>query len=116
MVAGGAKISDARLNARQASVTSSDPAMMLYTSGTTGSARGALLTHRSLLNNARFIAECWDIQQDAAMCVLVPFLHAMDSVAETRLTMSTVVSPLPLKNLPQILPISLNISGCLAVF
>lgn len=83
MVAGGEKISDASLHTQQASVTSSDPAMMLYTSGTTGSAKGALLTHRSVLNNARFIAERWGIQQDAAMCILVPFFHAMGSVAGT---------------------------------
>jgi len=83
MVAGGERISDAVLSERQASVTPFDPAMMLYTSGTTGSPKGALLTHHSLLNNARFLARRWGVNQDAAMCVLVPFFHAMGCVAGT---------------------------------
>src|SRR5437660_10518839 len=83
MVAAGEHLSDALLSERQASVLPSDPAMMLYTSGTTGSPKGALLTHGSLINNARFLAQRWGVNQDVAMVVLVPFFHAMGCVAGT---------------------------------
>jgi fatty-acyl-CoA synthase len=52
MVTGGAAISDEALRERQAEVSPSDPAILMYTSGTTGYPKGALLTHYSLVNNA----------------------------------------------------------------
>ncbi len=52
MIAGGAAISDEALAERQASVSPSDPAILMYTSGTTGFPKGALLTHYGLVNNA----------------------------------------------------------------
>jgi fatty-acyl-CoA synthase len=52
MIAGGAAISDETLDERQASVSPSDPAILMYTSGTTGFPKGALLTHSGLVNNA----------------------------------------------------------------
>lgn len=51
-IAGGAAISDAALAERQAAVSPSDPAILMYTSGTTGFPKGALLTHDGLVNNA----------------------------------------------------------------
>src|SRR3954451_19292673 len=38
-------------------VAARDPAQILYTSGTTGRPKGALLNHRGLTNNARFAAQ-----------------------------------------------------------
>ncbi len=83
MIVGGEHVSKAALSERQASVTPFDPAMMLYTSGTTGSPKGALLTHQSLLNNAWLLTQRWRIGQNTAMCVLVPFFHSMGCVAGT---------------------------------
>ena len=54
MIGGGAAISDEMLAERQASVIPSDPAILMYTSGTTGFPKGAMLSHYGLVNNACF--------------------------------------------------------------
>jgi fatty-acyl-CoA synthase len=52
VIAAGSQVSDTALAERQASVSPSDPAILMYTSGTTGFPKGALLTHYGLVNNA----------------------------------------------------------------
>ncbi|MGH2507545.1 MAG: AMP-binding protein, partial [Ktedonobacteraceae bacterium] len=75
MVAGGVHVSDEALHERQASVTPLDPAMMLYTSGTTGFPKGALLTHSGLLNDAAFFFLRMGLGKHVRLCVIVPFFH-----------------------------------------
>jgi fatty-acyl-CoA synthase len=52
VITAGAQVSDTALAERQDSVSPSDPAILMYTSGTTGFPKGALLTHYGLVNNA----------------------------------------------------------------
>ena len=58
-----------------APVLSGDPTNIQYTSGTTGSPKGVLLPHRSLLNNARFTGDWIGITSEDRMCVPVPLYH-----------------------------------------
>jgi fatty-acyl-CoA synthase len=52
-----------------------DPAQIQYTSGTTGSPKGALLHHRGLTNNARLFAERSDLRAGDVFAHAMPFFH-----------------------------------------
>ena len=53
----------------------SDVANIQYTSGTTGSPKGVLLTHRNLVNNAWSIGEWVGVVPGDRMCVPLPLYH-----------------------------------------
>jgi fatty-acyl-CoA synthase len=75
VVAAGLQVSDVLLSQRQGAVTALDPAMIMYTSGTTGSPKGAVLIHRGLLNNGWLMAQRWRLQQTDRYCTPMPFFH-----------------------------------------
>jgi malonyl-CoA/methylmalonyl-CoA synthetase len=56
--------------------TSSDPAAILYTSGTTGRSKGAVLTHGNLSSNVQVLAEAWRWQDDDVLLHALPIFHA----------------------------------------
>ena len=57
------------------SVDGEAPAMLVYTSGTTGRSKGAVLTHNNLMANAMTLASCWQITAaDRFLCAL-PLFH-----------------------------------------
>ena len=53
-LAEGARVADAELAEREATLQFDDPINIQYTSGTTGAPKGATLTHHNILNNAYF--------------------------------------------------------------
>jgi malonyl-CoA/methylmalonyl-CoA synthetase len=52
-----------------------DLAAILYTSGTTGRSKGALLTHGNLLSNARTLLRLWDWRYDDCLIHALPIFH-----------------------------------------
>ena len=52
-----------------------DLAAILYTSGTTGRSKGAMLTHDNLLSNARVLAETWRFTADDVLVHALPIFH-----------------------------------------
>ncbi|MFW2587436.1 malonate--CoA ligase [Sagittula sp. SSi028] len=52
-----------------------DLAAILYTSGTTGRSKGAMLTHDNLLSNARTLAELWRFTADDVLLHALPIFH-----------------------------------------
>jgi len=81
VIAAGADLSDEALTQRQTSVTPDDPVMILYTSGTTGSPKGAMLSHRGILNNGLLMARRWGLQQTDRYSTPMPFFHAGGCIA-----------------------------------
>ena len=61
-------------------VGASDPAQIQYTSGTTGSPKGALLPHRALTNNARLFAQLVGMQAGDVYGHAMPFFHTAGCV------------------------------------
>ncbi|MBA4110720.1 MAG: malonyl-CoA synthase [Leptothrix sp. (in: Bacteria)] len=58
-----------------ASVQADELAAILYTSGTTGRSKGALLSHGNLLSNARTLLRHWDWRTDDVLVHALPIFH-----------------------------------------
>jgi fatty-acyl-CoA synthase len=66
-----------------------DVANIQYTSGTTGSPKGVLLTHRNIVNNAWLIARRLHITEADRLCMPVPLYHCFGCVMSSLLCFLT---------------------------
>ncbi len=57
-----------------------DPINIQFTSGTTGSPKGATLTHFNIVNNARFVVERMRLTADDRLVIPVPLYHCFGMV------------------------------------
>ena len=69
-----------RLDAMTASLSPDDPINIQFTSGTTGSPKGATLTHCNIVNNARFVTGRIRFTEQDALCIPVPLYHCFGMV------------------------------------
>ncbi len=51
------------------------PAALVYTSGTTGTSKGAILTHNNFIVNAINLNACWEITADDRFLLALPLFH-----------------------------------------
>ena len=52
-----------------------DLAALLYTSGTTGKPKGAMLTHANLFSNAQVLHEAWGFREGEVLLHMLPIFH-----------------------------------------
>ncbi len=64
-----------------------DLAAFLYTSGTTGRSKGAMLTQTNLLSNARTLAEHWRFDADDILLHALPIFHTHGLFVATNVTL-----------------------------
>lgn len=79
LAASGDGVSDADLDARTADVVLTDLATIIYTSGTTGRPKGAMLTHRNLVEHAKNVELDPEfgafVQGDTRVLLFLPLAH-----------------------------------------
>jgi fatty-acyl-CoA synthase len=98
LLARGDKVPIERLLEREAELQFDDPINIQYTSGTTGSPKGATLSHHNILNNGFFVGELLRYTPGDRVCVPVPFYHCFGCVMGNLGSLthgSTVVVPAP---------------------
>src|SRR5207244_2093257 len=71
------------LRAREQSLQFDDAASIQYTSGTTGTPKGATLSHHNILNNGFFVGERLQYTSADRICLPVPFYHCFGCVLGT---------------------------------
>jgi acyl-CoA synthetase (AMP-forming)/AMP-acid ligase II len=74
-LASGARIADAELAAATAAVEPEDAAVIVYTSGTTGRPKGAMLSHRAIASSARANADWMGAENLARTVCAAPVNH-----------------------------------------
>jgi long-chain acyl-CoA synthetase len=62
------------------SVAEDDLAGLFYTGGTTGAAKGVMLTHGNLIANAYHFMSCWPFTPDTRWLVVAPMFHAAGTI------------------------------------
>ena len=70
----------ARLDALSGALDPDDAINIQFTSGTTGSPKGATLTHFNIVNNARYCAKAMALGVDDKLCIPVPLYHCFGMV------------------------------------
>jgi len=74
-LARGAAVSEAAALARETEVGPDDIADIMFTSGTTGRPKGAMLTHGQMLRTYAAVCELLDLRADDRYLIIAPFFH-----------------------------------------
>ena len=88
VIAAGAAVTDAQLDAATAALDIDDPINIQYTSGTTGFPKAVVLTHHNILNNGYFTALAMRFTERDRLAVPVPFYHCFGMVISNLVCLS----------------------------
>ena len=69
-----------RLQELAAEIQPDDACNIQFTSGTTGSPKGATLSHFNILNNGYFVGRAMELTENDRMCIPVPLYHCFGMV------------------------------------
>ncbi|MEO0362506.1 MAG: AMP-binding protein [Pseudomonadota bacterium] len=83
VTATGDEVPAAELDAITDRLRPDDPINIQFTSGTTGSPKGACLTHRNIVNNGWFVTSTMNFTERDRLCIPVPFYHCFGMVMGT---------------------------------
>lgn len=67
--------------------SATDLAAILYTSGTTGRSKGAMLTHRALASNSETLRDFWHFTKDDVLIHALPIFHTHGLFVATNITL-----------------------------
>jgi malonyl-CoA/methylmalonyl-CoA synthetase len=67
--------------------TADDLAAILYTSGTTGRSKGAMLTHRALASNSETLKDYWHFTRDDVLIHALPIFHTHGLFVATNISL-----------------------------
>ncbi len=79
----GSSLSAERLDALSAALTPDEAINIQFTSGTTGTPKGATLTHRNIANNGRLVVGTMALGPEDRLCIPVPLYHCFGMVMGT---------------------------------
>jgi len=65
-----------------------DPAVILYTSGTTGRSKGAMLSHANIMSNIRTLTPIFKLDENIRMLSFLPINHVFEQVGGILLPLS----------------------------
>jgi fatty-acyl-CoA synthase len=74
------QVTQSELDTLQATLQFDDPINIQFTSGTTGSPKGATLSHHNILNNGYFVAESMNFTEKDRLVIPVPLYHCFGMV------------------------------------
>ncbi len=57
-------------------ISEDDPAVILYTSGTTGNSKGAIITHRNIIENVKDFSTMIELHESDKMVAVLPMFHS----------------------------------------
>ncbi|MFK0403086.1 AMP-dependent synthetase/ligase [Microbacterium sp. NPDC090225] len=79
LVALGADVADEEVEARRTNAAQTDPATIVYTSGTTGEPKGVVLTHRNFLGQVLNIAAAYReiVNENGNTVIFLPLAHVL---------------------------------------
>jgi acyl-CoA synthetase (AMP-forming)/AMP-acid ligase II len=104
-LAGGESLTGAAVRARAAEISPSDPSDLIFTSGTTGSPKGAVITHAQTLRAYDIWAELAGLLEGDRYLIVNPFFHTFGYKAGiiACLTRGATMVPQPVFNVDTVL-------------
>lgn len=85
-----AEVSEAEFDAMVREISPEDPAILLYTSGTTGEPKGVLLTQQNIVANIRQMHEAFPLEELSSTISFLPLSHIYERSLHSTLILANI--------------------------